>query len=394
VTATVLLKPKRALPFYARHPWVFAGAVQAVAGNPKDGDEVVVKSTTDHFIARGLFNSKSKILVRLYSWEDRPLDAEFFREKLRQALMLRHDVLGLNAGPSAAYRAVNSEADGLSGLIVDRYADCLVVQLTALATAVRKEMIADLLQELFQPRSIVLRTEKGIGKLEGAELADGVLRGPDPGEVVFDENGLKFAVNLSKGQKTGYYLDQRDNRRAAAEFARGKSMLDAFCYSGGFGLYAARAGAAAVECVDASEGALTLARRNAELNGLQQFTFTRADVFDHLRDLVAAKKKFGVVVLDPPKFARNRAALPDAMQGYRRLHKLAFKLLEPGGILVSCCCTGLVTMDDLADVLAQTATAEKRDCQLIAKRGPASDHPVSAACPEGGYLKCIIARVQ
>jgi 23S rRNA (cytosine1962-C5)-methyltransferase len=393
VTATVILKPKRALPFYARHPWVFAGAVQAVAGSPADGDEVVVKSTTDNFIARGLFNSKSKILVRLYSWEDRALDAEFFREKLSLAASLRHDALGLNAGPRAAYRAVNSEADGISGLIVDRYADCLAVQCTALATAVRRELFADLLQELYRPRSIVLRTEKGIGKLEGADLADGVLRGPDPGEVVFEENGLKFAVNLSEGQKTGYYLDQRDNRLAAAQFARGKSVLDAFCYSGGFGLYAARAGAAAVDCVDSSEAALGLARRNAELNDLKQLAFHRADVFDHLRELVAAKKRYGVVVLDPPKFARNRAALPDALQGYRRLHKLAFKLLEPGGVLVTCCCTGLVTMDDLAEVLTQTAAAEKRDCQLLSRRGPAPDHPVSAACPEGGYLKCIVARV-
>jgi 23S rRNA (cytosine1962-C5)-methyltransferase len=394
VLPKVLLKPQRAQPFFGRHPWVFAGAIDAVSGDPADGAEVELRTTAGNFVARGIYNSQSKIRVRLYSWEpDVPLDRAFWKARLESAITLRHDVLKLS-GPRAAYRVAFSEADFLSGLVVDRYGDWLAVQFTAFATATRKEIFAELLTELLRPKGIYLRTEKGIGKLEGAELHDGLLWGePPPAEIAIEENGLTFAINLSEGQKTGYYLDQRDNRAEAARYASGRRVLDAFCYSGGFGLYAAKGGAAEVECVDASEAALSLAKRNAEVNELSNLSFVAADVFDHLATRVQEGRKYDLVVLDPPKFARDRRAVPDAIRGYRRLHSLAMKLLDKDGILVSCCCSGLILPDELEDVMTQTAVDAKRDLQILERRGAAPDHPVAATCRETAYLKCLIGRV-
>jgi 23S rRNA (cytosine1962-C5)-methyltransferase len=391
----VILKPKRAQPFFARHPWVFAGAVDRLEGDPTDGSEVELRSSADNFIARGLFNSQSKILVRLYSWEpERPLDEAFFRERLQAAIRLRHEILHLNTGPAAAYRVVFSESDFASGLIVDRYGDFLTLQCTALAMGQRREMLARILAEELHVRGIYLRTEKSIGKLEGLELHDGPLWGePPPQELVVVEHNLKFAVNLAEGQKTGFYLDQRDNRAAVARLCVGRRVLDAFCYSGGFGLHAAKAGAENVECVDASASALKLAERNAMMNGLGQLTFVNADVFHHLGERAKEGRTYDVVVLDPPKFARNRKAVPEALRGYRRLHQLALKLLAKDGVLVSCCCTGLITLNDLEDVIEQTAHDAKRDLQILDRRGPSADHPTAITCREGGYLKCVISRL-
>lgn len=393
-TPKVILKPRRAQPFFGRHPWVFAGAIDRIDGPVADGDEVDLVSSADNFVARGLFNSQSKIQVRLYCWEPGvPLDRAFFAARLDQAIRLRHDLLQLSA-PDAGYRLVFSESDFLSGLVVDRYGEWLAVQLTALGLARRRELIVELLRERLAPRGIYLRTERGVGKLEGLELHDGPLWGePPPANLTIRENGLQVFINLAEGQKTGYYLDQRENRLAVARLCGGKRVLDAFCYSGGFGLQAARAGAASVLGVDASATALELARRNAAANGLTNITFTAADVFHHLAELVATGQRFDVVILDPPKFARNRAAVPEALRGYRRLHQLALKLFDRDGLLVSCCCTGLITQTDLEELIAQVAIDSKRDVQFLDRRGPSADHPVAVTCRETGYLKCIISRV-
>ena len=393
---TVFLNPQHAKPFYARHPWVFAGAIGRVTGEPADGAEVDVRTHDGLFVARGLFNSNSKIRVRLYTWdESEPLDRDFFARKLDTAIALRHDVLHLNTGPDAAYRVVFSEADGLSGLTADRYADYLSVQFTSLALAQRREMIAELLREKLGVRGITLRTEKGIGKLEGVELHDGPLLGdPPPAELVIEaRHGLKFAVDLAAGQKTGFYLDQRDNRSAVLALAPGRRVLDAFSYTGGFGIHAAKGGATDVVCVDASESALAIAGRNAVLNGLGQLKFVHADAFGHLSDLADAGETFDLIVLDPPKFARNRAAVPRAVQGYRKLHRSAMRLLGRDGVLVSCCCTGLISAEVLDDVIAQTAADANRAVQILDRRGPSADHPTAVSCRETGYLKCVISRV-
>ncbi|HZZ81592.1 MAG TPA: class I SAM-dependent methyltransferase, partial [Gemmataceae bacterium] len=238
----ITLKARRARPFFGMHPWVYAGAIEAIEGEPKDGDVVDLVSHAANFIARGLYNSNSKIRVRLYTWSpDDALDAGFFRRLLENAIQLRRDVLGW-MGPGQACRLVFSEADGLSGLTIDRFDRWLVVQFTSLALAERREMFAELLTELLQPDGIYLRTERGIGQLEGLDLHDGPLRGPAPPPIEIVEHGLRLRINLAEGQKTGYYLDQRDNRQAVARLTTGRRMLDAFCYSGGFGLHAARAG--------------------------------------------------------------------------------------------------------------------------------------------------------
>jgi 23S rRNA (cytosine1962-C5)-methyltransferase len=390
----VLLKTRRARPFYGRHPWVFAGAVEAVVGQPADGDVVDVVSHAGNFIARGLYNGRSKIRVRLYSWDPAvDLDRDFFRDRLASAVRLR-GTLGLD-GRGKVCRLVFSEGDGLSGCTVDRYDRWLVVQFTGLGLAQRRDLLAELLVELAGPEGIYLRTERGIGRLEGLELQDGPLWGKLPeGPVEVEEAGVRFLVNVTEGQKTGFYLDQRDNRQAVARLAAGRRVLDAFCYSGGFGLHAARSGARSVLGVDKSAVALELARANARLNGLEGLEFVQDDVFDRLDALVAAGERFGMVVLDPPKFARSQGAVDEALRGYRRLQRVALRLLEPDGVLVTCCCSGLITADMLEDLLAQVAAGERREVRLLEVRGAAPDHPVSVFCLESQYLKCLVAHAR
>lgn len=388
------MRPRRARPFFGRHPWVYAGAIADVLGQPADGEIVELYSHAGNFIARGIYNGRSKIRVRLYTWSpDTPLDRAFFQRRLEDALRLRGALLELG-GPGKACRLVFSEADGLSGLTVDRYDRWLVVQFTALGMAQRRDLLVELLVELLRPEGIYLRTERGIGQLEGLELQDGLLWGSVPTEPIpIDEEGVRFLVHLCEGQKTGFYLDQRGNRRTVARFASGRRALDAFCYTGGFGLHAAKAGARAVLGVDGSPTALALAEQNARLNGVEGMSFIRADVFSYLESLAGAGERFGLLVLDPPKFARARNAVDEALRGYRRLQTLALRLLESDGILVTCCCSGLITMVMLEDLLAQLAVEEGRAIQILERRGQAPDHPTSVACPESNYLKCLISRV-
>ncbi|MFQ3649028.1 MAG: class I SAM-dependent rRNA methyltransferase [Gemmataceae bacterium] len=393
-TPRVVVQAGRAKPFFSRHPWVFAGAIAELQGEPADGAEVDLVSHTGTFIARGLYNGQSKVRVRLYSWQpDQPLDGSFWRERLRAAWRLRQD-LGL-LDPEGACRLVNSEGDGLSGLTVDRYRDWLCVQFTSLAMAQRRELLADLLQELTGCVGIYLRTEKGVGQLEGLTISDGPLRGSMPPPLLeFQEAGLTLAIHLAQGQKTGYYLDQRDNRQVVAGLARGRRVLDAFCYSGGFGLRAAQAGAREVLGLDGSEAALALARHNAQRNALEQITFQRAEVFDELERLEKDQQRFGLVVLDPPKFARAKSGIDEALRGYRRLLSLAMRLLEPESFLVMCCCSGRITGEMIESLLAQVGVDQRREVQLIERRGPGADHPVMVSCPESHYLKCLISRVR
>ena len=390
----VVLQPKRASPFYARHPWVYPGPIDRVEGTPADGDVVDVSAANGSFIARGLFNSRSKIRVRLFSWdESQALDEGFFRERISQAIALRES-LGLREEGGSS-RLVFSEGDRLPGLVVDDFSGWLMVQLTSLGLADRREMIADILQDLLRPRGIWLKTDPAIGKLEGLDLTDRLLRGEaPPSDLLIDEHGLKFHANLTEGQKTGYYLDQRDNRQLVAKHASGKRMLDLFCYAGGFGLHAARAGAKEVEYVDGSEAAIELARANARTNGLMDgSTFVKADAFKYLEAQVAARRKFDLVMLDPPKFARSANNVSEALNGYRRLKSLAMRLLEPGGIMVTCCCSGLIQPTMIEELLGRLASSERRDIQILTKLTQPADHPVAATCPESAYLKGYICRV-
>lgn len=392
--AQVILKPRKARPFYGRHPWVLDTAIDSIDGHPQDGDVVDLMADRSKFVARGVYNSRSRIRVRLYSWDvGQPLDASFWRRRVADAVAWRRR-LGYDEREGAC-RLVFSEGDSLSGLVVDRYADWLAVQVTAQAMAVRLPELVPMLVELTQPRGILLRTEKGVSKAEGLELRDELLWGEAPaGAILISENGLRYGVDFVEGQKTGFYLDQRLNRRVAADYFRGQRVLDMFCYSGGFSLNAAvHGGAREVLAFDGSQKAVALARTNALENGVHNARFEMSDGFAALENLAAAGERFGGVVLDPPKFARSRQGVDDALRAYHRLNRLAVDVLEPGGILVTCSCSGHVTREDFLFMLVGVAQQTKRSVQILEMRGAAPDHPVSATCLESEYLKCFICRV-
>jgi 23S rRNA (cytosine1962-C5)-methyltransferase len=391
----VILKPRRALPFFSGHPWVFAGAIERIAGSAEPGAEVDVVSHEGRFIARGLLNPDSNIRVRLYSWQEgQPLDAEFFRARLADALSLRGKLFE-GRTEERACRLIFSEGDALSGLTLDRYGDHLLLQWTSRALAQRESMFVELLQQLLRPAGIWRRTEKGIGEAEGLEVADGLIAGSEPPRPLFvEEHGIRYGVDVVAGHKTGFYFDQRDNRAAAARYLSGR-VLDMFCYTGGFSLAAVRLGQAAhVLAVDSSEPALVVARQNAELNNAaDRIRFEPAVALQKLQQLKADGQVFDGIVLDPPKMARTRGGLERALKGYVHLNQLAVELLEPGGVLVTCSCSGLVSRSDFEQVLAHVASETHRRIQILESRGQASDHPVSAQCLETAYLKCMICRV-
>jgi len=393
--AKVVLRPRKAQPFYARHPWVLDTAIERVEGDVADGGEVDLLNERGQWVARGLFNSHSRIRVRLYCWQpDQPLNESFWRSRIEAAVRLR-TTMGYD-DPRGAARLVFSEADGLSGLIVDRFAGHLVVQPTSLAMAQRMMLLAKILNELLHPTGILVRADEVTLRKEGAEIQSGLFSGKPPDDVVFiEEHGVRFGVQLLSGQKTGFYLDQRANRLAASKYLSGRHVLDMCCYTGGFSLAAAVLGKAAeVIGVDSSEHALTMARANAQLNELANVRFESGDVFESLQQRVEAGQKFGAVVLDPPKFVRGRSGVEQALRAYHRINQLAVELLELEGILVTCSCSGNVTRNDFFDMLFGVAQKTKREIQILEQRGASPDHPASVLCPETQYLKCFICRVK
>lgn len=392
----VILKPRKARPFYHRHPWVFTGAVHSVQGKPSPGDEVALYAHDGEFIARGLFNPHSNLRVRLYSWDEQTvLDDSFWSVRLDRAVELRKQLFP-HSGNDAAYRLVFSEADGLSGLIVDRYGSWLILQFTSLAMSARQHLFVELLQKKLQPQGIWLRTEQGIRDSEGLQLSDGLVAGDEPPRPLFvEEHGIRYGVDIVAGQKTGFFLDQRLNRKVVAKYITAGRVLDLFCYSGAFGISAVKLGHAdEVLAVDVSESALTLAKANAQLNGVsEKFRFEQAKVFDTLEKLIGAGEQFETVILDPPKMTRHRAGIKQAMRGYFSLNRMAVDLLPPGGLLVTCSCSGLITRKDFEEMLNTVSMRTGRMIQILETRGQSPDHPTSVNCFETEYLKCYICRV-
>ena len=390
----VVIKPRRARPFFARHPWVFVNSIERVEGDPEPGDEVRLCTHEGQFIARGLFNHRSAIRVRLYRWDDAPINHDWLAGLMHTALELRSDALKL-VGPGSACRLVFSEGDAISGLTVDRFDRYLSIQITSLALDRHREFLVNWLAEQTKALGVILRGEKGIPSQEGLKVTEGWIHGqpPDaPIEIV--DGGVRYHVDLATGQKTGFFLDQRDNRRVVAGYARDRRVLDLFCYTGGFGLNALiHGGATSVLGIDASRTAIDLARQNAAVNGITTATFEASDVFDAVESLRGNSETFGLVVCDPPKFAKHPRAVEDAIKGYLRLNRAALSVLEPGGILVTCSCSGLVDRSVFADILGQTAELSGRSIQILEQRGQAPDHPIAASCLETDYLKCLIARV-
>ncbi|GIW96078.1 MAG: ribosomal RNA large subunit methyltransferase I [Pirellulaceae bacterium] len=392
----VRLRPEKWRNLVAGHPWVFQSAVASVEGTPRDGEVVDVVSDNGTFIGRGVINSRSRLRVRIYSQvPDRPLDAAFWQERIDRAIRWR-ETLGL-VQPARAVRLVYSESDGLSGLIVDRYDDQLVVQVNALAVARRLDLLLDLLQERLAPSAIYVRTPAETAKAEGLQPMDYVARGRRRAQAVrIYEGQVAFLVDVGAGQKTGYYIDQRDNRQRVARYLANRHVLDLFCYTGGFGLHALVHGqAASVVGVDGSEAALDLAAQNAELNNVQPAVqWVHDDAFRFLDGELEAGRRYGAIVLDPPKFARNRSQIREALRAYHYLNRVALRLLEPDGILVTCSCSGNITRSDFLDMLFGVAQRSARRLDIVEQLGHGPDHPVSMACPETEYLKCVVCRVE
>jgi 23S rRNA (cytosine1962-C5)-methyltransferase len=392
--ALAILRSGKAGPFLGRHPWVFESAIERIEGDAADGDVVELVGDKRKFIARGIFNSHSQLRVRLYTWDSsQPLDESFWRTRLQQAISFRQRTGWDN--PAGAARLVFSESDGMSGLVVDRYARHLVVQLNSLAMAVRQDQLVRMLVEMLRPDSITLRSEAGIAKAEGLALPAGTVYGELPAGLVFiEEHGLRYGVDLATGQKTGFYLDQCENRRVAASYMKGRRVLDLFCFTGAFSLAASRLGQAQETWgIDVSDRAIAMARANAELNGIANVHFEQQDCFQALDALRAAGRRFDAVILDPPKFTRTRRSVNEALRAYHRINRLAVELLDADGILVTCSCSGSVMREDFLEMLSGVSQKTGRDIQVLEQRGSSPDHPTSATCLETEYLKCFICRV-
>ena len=393
---TVILKKGRAKPFFYHHPWVFSGAIHRIDGDDPDGSIVEVRADNGDFIGKGYINRQSQIVVRLLTWrEDEEVDDGFWRQRIQDAVKLRQEGLRIHES-SNAYRLVNSEGDGLPGIIVDKYDRCLVVQFLTLGAIQHKELVCDVLADTCPDASLYERSESVLAEAEGVQSRSGVLRGDEPPDLVeICENGLRFLVDVKRGQKTGTYLDQRENRLSLSRFTRGKRVLDCFCYNGGFAVYAvAKGGAESVTCIDASEHAMQLALRNAALNGVPFFggITKKADVA--LRELKSKGDRFDVVVLDPPKFVRSRHGLNRGRRACRETNLLAMQVLEPSGLLFTSSCSQ--HMDDVTfeRTVNEAAVDAGKTLRILHRAGQPPDHPVAAACPETRYLKAYLCYVQ
>ena len=387
---TVTLKPGEADRILAGHPWVYQNEVLRVTDNVKDGEFVQVRDHHTRLLGAGFYNSKSKISVRILAPDRiRPNEA-FFEERIRAALAVRQKHL-----PNAtSFRVVNAESDFLSGLIVDKYEDVLVVQISSLGMDMRKEHIVAALQKIFSPRAIAERSDVASRKFEGLAESNGMLFGEQSGPVSVNLNGIKFETDLIGGHKTGMYLDQQANYQAVSQFAKGGQVLDCFSFLGGFGLHAARAGAAHVHLLDQSADAIAASERNAKENGLaEKCSFETINVFDWLKNNTAVKPhervipRFDLIILDPPSFTRNRASVPDALRGYKEIHLRALKLLKAGGTLATFCCSHHVSAELFQDTLLSAAFDTRHVLRRVATYAQSPDHPIIPMIPETEYLK-------
>jgi 23S rRNA (cytosine1962-C5)-methyltransferase len=387
-----------------RHPWVFSGAVARVEGSPADGDVVVVRGESGQFLARGYWNSRSAIRIRLLSWDEaEAIDEGFWRRRLERAIQARHVENRLyQHGTANAYRLVNAENDALPGLVVDRYGDWLVIQALTVGIATRKTMLASLLIDMLNPAGIYERSDVDVRQKEGLSPETGLLAGREPPDLIeIDENGRRFLVDVRHGHKTGFYLDQRENRGVLGDWFRWddeaaeRLVLNAFAYTGGFAVYALGSLVKRVINIDSSAEVLDLARRNVALNGFPtpDEDYVAGDVFEVLRYYRDTGQQFDMIILDPPKFAQSPQQVESAARGYKDINWLAFRLLKPGGILVTFSCSGAVDADLFQKIVFGALVDAGREAQIIYRLSQASDHPVALTFPEGAYLKGLLCRV-
>lgn len=387
---TVVLKKGRAKPLWFGHPWVYSEAIARVDGALEPGDEVRVLDDAGRFIGRGFANPRSQLRVRMATRADAALDDAWLAARLADAAALRAR-LGLPSADTNAYRLVNSEGDFLPGLIVDVYGDGAAVQFTTFAMKQREGAVYDALEKVLAPKTIYEVAAGGFAQLEGFASSARVVRGEPRHRLACRENGVSLEVEPLGGQKTGYFLDQRENRALAGRLARGARVLDLYCYAGGFALQAARGGAKSVTAVDVSARALERAQAHFAANGLGTIETIEADVFRWLEQAPAGG--FELVICDPPKFARARKDMEAALKGYRRLNALAMQACAPGAILCTASCSQLVEAEEFERVIAGAAQDARRRVQLLVTASQAPDHVVPIGFPEGRYLKFLVCRV-
>jgi 23S rRNA (cytosine1962-C5)-methyltransferase len=390
--ATLFLKRGRANPLWHGHPWVYSGAIAREEGVYQPGDVVDVCDAEGRYIGRGFVNPRSQIRVRMVTPRDEAVDAVLIARRVKEAIGLRTR-LGLPSEETNAYRLVSSEGDALPGVVVDVYGDVCAVQFTALGMKRREAELYDALEAALSPRAIVEVSAGGFAQVEGFASATRAVRGDDKAaeKVRCRENGLVLEVEPLHGQKTGMFLDQRENRRRLAALAKGARVLDVYTYAGGFALNALKAGAQKAVCVDASGRALERVRVHAELNGLGDVETVEADAFRFLETV--RPKSWDLVILDPPKFARARKDVEAALKGYQRLNTLGMNACADGALLATCSCSQLIDAEAFERVIAGAAKDAGRRVQLLETASQGPDHPVPPAFPEGRYLKFVLCRV-
>jgi len=388
----LILKPGREKSLKRHHPWVFAGAIARVEGDPESGETVELRSAEGAFLAVAAYSPQSQIRARVWAWEERAIDIAFFRERITQAAQARETLLASSVTDSA--RLVHGESDGLPGVIADQYGDTVIVQLLAAGAERWRDAIADAFAVLPKVARVWERSDADVRTLEGLPARSGLLRGAAPAApIIIHEHSLQFRVEFEAGHKTGYYLDQRDNHLFLKDISKDAVVLDCFCYSGGFALHALAGGARSVTAIDSSGPALATARENATLNNLPQAEWIEGDVFQTLRKFRDAGKRFDIIVLDPPKLAPTAAHAEKAARAYKDANLLGFKLLNPGGVLMTYSCSGGISPDLFQKIVAGAALDAGVNARVEAWHHAAADHPLALNFPEGEYLKGLVCRL-
>jgi len=392
---SVILKKGKERLIQSRHPWIFSGAIDKIENVKQNGETVVIKSFDGKDLALGAISVHSQIAVRIWSFDvNKKIDVHFFSERIQSAFNLRKQILNFDL--TNAYRLINSESDLIPGLIADVYADFVVCQFLSAGSEYWKQDIIEILRQELNLKNIYERSDSDSRKKENLELQVGVLLGKEPPQLVeVRENGFKFLVNIKSGHKTGFYIDQRDNRNILKDYVRNKSVLNCFCYTGGFSIYAKAGGAAQITNIDSSSEALKILNTNFALNNFSTDNIQNieGDVFTVLRKFRDENRKFDVIILDPPKFAESASQINKAARGYKDINLLAMKILNSGGFLFTFSCSGHITQELFRKIVDDAAIDSGREVKFIRQLTQSSDHPVLSSFPEGLYLKGLICEV-
>jgi len=387
--AKVILKKKEHIDIVRGFPWIYDNEIARVEGDFSPGDIVDIYDVTNTFLGRGYINPKSKITVRILTRKEEDIDKSFFFKRILQAWEYRKRLVD-----TRSCRVVFGEADMIPGLIVDKFEDILVIQTLALGIDIFKDTIVEVLDEILQPRGIYERNDVPVREVEGLPQKKGFLKGVFDTKVEIEENGLRIIVDVENGQKTGYFLDQRENRNALKGIVEGAEVLDTFCYTGSFALHAVKFGASKVIAIDSSVQALELARKNAELNEFdKRIEFIEGNAFDILREFYKDGRTFDVIILDPPAFAKSQRHIEGAVRGYKEINLRAIKMIREGGFLVTCSCSQHITPEIFQQIIDSARIDANRMLRLVEFRTQAKDHPILLSYPESLYLKCGIYQV-